>query len=564
MLEINPIPTYQKTFFKRAIVIDILLVAVFCSIFTYWFFRDLDKQGVYCDEALFGNAALSVRNNISNYYGGTALNLFGKKIPLMLNDYNGATDIYTTLPWVYIFGNKPIALHVPAFIWGFLTIIVMYPLCLRLFNSRLYSALVSIMLATSPTFILGARIGLFTANSTIFFALLSIFLICLWQEKKKRSWLFFIGLSLGTGFACRIQFLWFINAFLIYITLRKELRREFFIFKNIFVYLSGMFIGAFSFILGNIAGHFLSFTFCGKYMFISRTGISNFNYLFNFLERFKEAFSLMNSNAFRSTTEYPNNLGIYLFCIGAITLTISAIYKSVKRQELMEDNQLLPILIFIFVLMQSPFTPTFFDVHHVIVLLPFMCLAAASPVYMLLKSFHITKKPLKIHLSSLSRVSQLLGGSAVLLLLALFIIHNYRLLVVYKAYRNIHSGLELKWNVMSDALRFMEVKGIKNIGLGDTGLKDAILFLSNFSLGADEVFYAPYKPLSRQRQEELLVERLNNEKDGYYFFREENKSWLHFYPDFQRLVSKCNKHIELFREFWTPDDELMYVLYKVY
>ncbi len=153
--------TYQQPFSRKNITIDILLIACFCSIYTYWFFLDLNKQGLYCDVALFGNAALSVKNHLPDYYGSVALNLFGKKIPLMMNNYIAATDIYATLPWVYLFGNKPIALNIPSFIYGFLSSILLYLLCLRIYHNRIYSALTSLMLVTYPPFIIAGRLGLF-------------------------------------------------------------------------------------------------------------------------------------------------------------------------------------------------------------------------------------------------------------------------------------------------------------------------------------------------------------------------------------------------------------------
>jgi len=542
---------HKKALINKDIVTDVLLVAIFCSIFTYWFFRDLDSQGIYSDVALVGSAALSVKNNTPDYYYANAsLNFLGKEMPLMLNDYNAATDIYAAIPWVYIYGNKPIALNIPGFIWGILAILVMYPLCFRLFNSRLCSALALSMLVTSPTFIIAARIGLYTGNLTIFFSLLSVFLLFLWQEKKKKIWLLFMGLSLGMALSGKIQFLWFINAILVYIAITKKTRRDFFILKNIFVFAIGMLIGALSFILGNITGHFLSFIFFSKYAFISRTGIHNFNYFFNFMERFKETISLINSTALRSSAEYPNYLGIYLFCIGTVFIAIMAVYKRTREQKLKENNSSLPILIFIFIIAQSPFTMTYFDVHHMIILLPFMFLVAVFPVYVMFKSFA-------------SWLLRLLGAG-VLLLSILFIVHNCRLLIDYKAYRNIHSGEELKWNVLPDVIRFLGKEGIKEIGLGDTGMNDAILFLTNFSLGTEEIFYAPYKSSQKQKQEELFINRLNKEKEGYYLFRAEEGAWIHYYPDFRKLVSACGKNIELFKEFPAPGGRVVYRLYKVY
>jgi hypothetical protein len=34
---------------NNKIIWDVLLVIIFCSIYTFWFFNDLDKQGLYCD-----------------------------------------------------------------------------------------------------------------------------------------------------------------------------------------------------------------------------------------------------------------------------------------------------------------------------------------------------------------------------------------------------------------------------------------------------------------------------------------------------------------------------------
>ena len=556
--------TYQQPFSRKNITIDILLIACFCSIYTYWFFLDLNKQGLYCDVALFGNAALSVKNNLPDYYGSVALNLFGKKIPLMMNRYIAAIDIYATLPWVYIFGNKPMALNIPSFIYGFLSSILLYLLCLRIYHNRIHSALTSLMLVTCPPFIIAGRLGLFTGYSIIFFALASVFLLCLWQDKKSKWWLFLMSISMGAGLAGRIQFLWVINAIVSYIFLKKSLRHQFFISKNIIICLIGIIIGAFSLILGNLLGNFLTFKYVCKYSLISYTGLSNLNYPVNFLERSKEIVSLMNSTGLRSNAMYPNHMGIYLFIAGVISVSLWSFYRYTKNKRIVSSNKLLPFFIFIFVLIQSPFTTSFFTTSHIIVLLPFICMIYSMPLYMLLEIIKSNREPLKMTLLSLKRLLYLAGAGAMLIMAAVFILYNYRLLDTYKVYRDIHSGPEIKWDVMSDVIRFLNAKGIKSIGIGDTGLKDTVLFLTNFSLGDDEIFYAPYKFIPKDEQEENLKTRFNNEKEGYYLFRTEEGSWIHFFSDFQRIAAGCNKKIEFFHEFKSPDDIVIYRIYKVF
>lgn len=554
--------TYQKAFFKKNIITDILLIAIFCSIYTYWFFRDLDKQGVYCDVALFGNAALSVKNNLPGCYCPVGLDIFGKRIPLMINSYTAATDIYATLPWVYLFGNKPIALNIPSFIYGFLASILLYFLCLRIYHNRIYSGLISLLLVTYPPFIIAGRLGLFMGNSTIFFALAAMFLLCLWQEEERKTWLLLMGLLMGAGLASRFQFLWIINALFIYIFFRRELMHRFFILKNIIVCLSGIIIGAFSLILGNLLGNFLTIRYIGKNMLTSYTGISNLNYGANLSERIREVMSLIDSTGLRSNAFFPNRIGIYLFIIGVIFMSIRAFYGYAKNQHIKYDNQLLPFFIFFFVCIQSALTPSFFDTHQIIVLLPFMCMIYSMPLYILLEIIKKDRKSVKITLRSPKRLLQLSGGSVALIMMVLFMLHNYTLLATYKAYRDIHSGPELKWNVMSDVIRFLDGKGIKNIGLGDTGLMDTVLFLTNFSLGVNEVFYAPYKSIPKNEQEKDLKIRFSNEKEGYYLFRTEEGSRIHFFSDFQRIAASCNKKVELLREFKSPDNVVVYRLYK--
>jgi len=490
------------------------------------------------------------------------MDILGRKIPLMINHYNAGTDIYTIFPWVYFLGNKPLAVNMHGYLWGLLSIIFLYLLCLNFYHSKIYSILVGLVFATSPTFITASRIAAYTGTITIFFALASVFLLFWWKKKELKFLLFIMGLSMGIGLASRIQFLWFINTILIYLAFNKSLRRKFFKFKHLILFFCGITIGAFSLILGNLKGNFLTFRFLSQYAAVSRSGISNTDYLNNFFERFRESVSLINGNAFSSMQDL-NQIGFYLFILGASFITYQKIRGLRKKNQKKDDNIIFPLFIFIGVLLQSSFTPTLFDVHHIILLLPFMCMIACLPCYTLGNIISEIMQSGAGILRSGRRFLQMAGCITFLLALFIFPFNNYRLLSHYKAHRNIHAGQELKWDVMSEVKNYLIAKQIKKIEIGDTGLEDQLLFLSGSELELEEVFPAKYKNLSLQEAAKELTKRINFEKEGYYLFRARDNFWIRFFEDFCNIVLKCGKKIDVEREFVTPEGTVVYVLYKV-
>jgi hypothetical protein len=110
--------------------------------------------------------------------------------------YTVGTDIYTILPLVYFLGNRPLAVNMHGYPWGLLSIIFLYLLCPNFYHSKIYSILVGLVFATSPTFITASRIAAYTGTITIFFALVCVFILFWWRAKQLKFLLFILGLSM--------------------------------------------------------------------------------------------------------------------------------------------------------------------------------------------------------------------------------------------------------------------------------------------------------------------------------------------------------------------------------
>jgi len=550
-----------KQFYSK-FYIDILLILILIGFFTFWFFDDLNIQGLYCDVALVGNAALGSFKNL-NYNLNSHRAILGGRIPLMVNDYNAATDIYAAVPWVYFLGNNPLALNIPGFIWGSLSIAALYMTLMQLYNSKLYTLMVSSMLVSSPAFIVSARLGSFTGVLTIFFVLIAVFSLLQWRKRGLTLWLFIMGLSMGIGIAGKIQILWFINAMLIYSIFTGSLGKGRMFLKHIAILFMGMVFGAFSLILANIKEGFFTLKFLARYSITSRSGIPNMHYLNNLMERLRESLSLIDGSAL-SQIDTPNRIGIYLFFLGMTFILLRFTYRYIKKYKVKEDMVLLPLAFFILIIIQSPFTPTILHVHHIILLLPFMYMIACMPCYSIAATVNNAKQSGSGYLFLIKKNLKIALYIIVILMGGIFIFNNYYLLKYKQAHRNIHGGQEVKWDVMSEVKDFFMQSGIYKVGLGDTSFKDPLLFLSNFDLELEEIFPAHHKGITEKEAERNLIERFNRESEGYYLFRTEENALIHFFNRFANIAEQNGKKVELLREFKSPEGIPVFRVYKVH
>jgi 4-amino-4-deoxy-L-arabinose transferase-like glycosyltransferase len=450
---------------------------------------------------------------------------------------------------MYAFGNTAFSLHVVPVVYGGLVLLVFYILIFLLYRSRLLAGLISIILAFLPTFIAANRIGLYTSTLSMFFGVSSVLCYVLWIRKNKFYWLAAACFLLGLGIGSRCQFWWLVSALLIFaiIFYREPLLRikELSFFKKTLC-LFALFISSFPLVLFNIRSQCQTLSFFVKHAVVSSDGISNLNYIQNFKERASELVSLLNSTVYCSANENP--IIVYMFIAAVIILLLNTLFLPILTKRKISRVYLFPFIIFLLVFLQSPLTCSGMSALHIFYMLPFALMIIAAAIASCQTRF------LRIFFSALLI-------AAVIFSLRINLIS----LLGREAHLWTHGGSEVRWNIALDVLGWLKKNGIERVGLGDTGIKDALAYQNGSDKGIEEVFYADFlrKSTSREAKENALRERLRGEKEGYYLFR--RYPWAPYFDDFAKIAREENKDMTVAKEFkmHRPRGETVYILYKV-
>jgi 4-amino-4-deoxy-L-arabinose transferase-like glycosyltransferase len=154
---------------KYFFYISFFLILVLGFLIRIW---DLDKNpaGFFCDEASIGYNAYSILK--------TGKDEHGNKFPILFKafgEYKRPTYIYSSIPFVRIFGLNEFAVRLTSAFYGTLTVLVMYLMVKQLFDKEIafYS---SLFMAISPWHIHFSRIG-FEAISFIFWTVLLMYIL---------------------------------------------------------------------------------------------------------------------------------------------------------------------------------------------------------------------------------------------------------------------------------------------------------------------------------------------------------------------------------------------------
>ena len=157
--------------FKKDIVILIFLV-ILASFLRLWQLQTF-PPGFSADEATIGYNAYSILKTGADEYGA--------KFPLAFkafSDYQAPLYTYLTIPSISVLGLNEFAVRLPSVIFGILTIITAYFLCLEIFKNSTIGLLAAFLLAISPFHIFFSR-GAWQANLATFLITLGFYLFTL-------------------------------------------------------------------------------------------------------------------------------------------------------------------------------------------------------------------------------------------------------------------------------------------------------------------------------------------------------------------------------------------------
>ncbi len=142
-------------------------------------------------------------------------------LPLMVQDYIGALNVYLALPLLALLGVTVPALRLLGVACGLATLLLVWGLGRELSGrARAESTsaagwageIAALLLAVNPTFIFWSRQGIFVTNVVVTLAVASVWLALRWQRTGRPGYLYGLAVLAGLGLWSKLLFLWVLGA----------------------------------------------------------------------------------------------------------------------------------------------------------------------------------------------------------------------------------------------------------------------------------------------------------------------------------------------------------------
>src|SRR6185312_8213719 len=141
-----------------------------------------DPAGFFCDEASIGYNAYSILHTGKDEYG-VSFPFFFKAF----GEYKNPVEIYSTVPFIALFGLHEWSTRIPSAIYGTLGLVAIYLLTGILYKKskykKLYGLSAALLLAISPWDIQFSRVALEGLMAYVFFAILGTYFFLRKEEK---------------------------------------------------------------------------------------------------------------------------------------------------------------------------------------------------------------------------------------------------------------------------------------------------------------------------------------------------------------------------------------------
>jgi len=183
----------------------------------------LDLPGLHYDEAKEAglNALEMLQRQDVQAFRASGVQIGALFLPLMVQDYIGALNVYLALPLLAVLGVTVPALRLLGVACGLATLLLVWGLGREL-SSRAWAEstgpagwtgeIAALLLAVNPTFIFWSRQGIFVTNIVVTLAVASVWLALRWQRTGRPGYLYGVAVLAGLGLWSKLLFLWVLGA----------------------------------------------------------------------------------------------------------------------------------------------------------------------------------------------------------------------------------------------------------------------------------------------------------------------------------------------------------------
>lgn len=359
----------------------------------------IDLPGPNYDEAVEAKPAVQLIQGLPvEAHRQAVLKVGGKDLPLMIVDYVGALNSY--LLWLYfkIGGISVAMMRLWPITVGAAILWLSYRFTRAVIGS--YAAVITaFLLATQPSFIFFTRQGIYVTNTTIALTLVILLALWRWLQTGRRRWWFVAAFAAGLGLWAKFIMLWPLLALAVLLPLLWLLRvplqlqgspqlspRQLLSPRALAGTLAAFFLGLSPFILFNVqtGATFAHFT---KTLGQTYYGVENTDYWHNLGERWQQLGDFLRGDHFWYLGgNFSDSLAQPAWLL-AFALILSALVLRRHDPEF-RKRSLRGLFIYLFIvilLVQTPLTPTALWYTHLAIFSPFLAMATATGLDVLLQ-----------------------------------------------------------------------------------------------------------------------------------------------------------------------------------
>lgn len=205
---------------RRAVVLDLIALAVGCAIFLGISLYQLELPGLYPDEAFDVIPTMQILLGHSvELQRGAGIDLFGVKLPLMSSsDYQGVTSTYLAFPFFALGGINVYSLRFMTVVVGVVGLVLAFFLA-RFWFGGAAARLTVLLLCVSPAWIFWSRLGVYVVSEVVPIGTGALLALTVWARRRplgvRNGPLYLGAFLLGLGLATKLLFLWMIAAVII-------------------------------------------------------------------------------------------------------------------------------------------------------------------------------------------------------------------------------------------------------------------------------------------------------------------------------------------------------------
>jgi hypothetical protein len=193
---------------RRELVLVLAGWFVLAAVVLYLAKENLSIPGLYYDEAIFGGMAKDfVTGHVHGQHlrGSETVDILGRPFPMFIQSYLGALKSWMLIPSFRVFGSSVPVLRLTSLFWGLLALAFFLIGAWRWLG--LPTALFAgALLAFDPAFFFLAVLDWGAAIPSLFCRCVSFFLIVLWSQQRRYTYLFLAAVFAGLGFFNKVDF----------------------------------------------------------------------------------------------------------------------------------------------------------------------------------------------------------------------------------------------------------------------------------------------------------------------------------------------------------------------